>query len=53
MLAGGLNAENCLLALRLPVAGLDFNSGLESTPGIKDAAKVQHAFSQIREYHYE
>lgn len=53
MLAGGLNGENCRAALQLPVAGLDFNSGLESAPGIKDAAKIQYAFSQIREYHYE
>ncbi len=53
MLAGGLNSENCTLALTLPVAGLDFNSGLETAPGIKDAAKIQHAFSQIRDFHYE
>ncbi len=53
MLAGGLNAANCSAALTLPVAALDFNSGLESAPGIKDAAKIQSAFSQIREFHYE
>ncbi|WP_333608073.1 bifunctional indole-3-glycerol-phosphate synthase TrpC/phosphoribosylanthranilate isomerase TrpF [Arsukibacterium sp.] len=53
MLAGGLSADNCRDALALPVAGLDFNSGLESAPGIKDAAKIQSAFSQIREFHHE
>ncbi|MDX1391218.1 MAG: bifunctional indole-3-glycerol-phosphate synthase TrpC/phosphoribosylanthranilate isomerase TrpF [Rheinheimera sp.] len=53
MLAGGLSCANCQQALQLPVAGLDFNSGLEVSPGIKDAAKIQHAFSQIREFHYE
>lgn len=53
MLAGGLNPDNCSAALRQPVAGLDFNSGLESAPGIKDAGKIQHAFAKIREFHYE
>lgn len=53
MLAGGLNSDNCSAALKLPVAALDFNSGLESAPGIKDAAKIQSAFTQIREFHYE
>lgn len=53
MLAGGLNQDNCLTAAKLPVAGLDFNSGLESAPGIKDAAKIQSAFTLLREFHYE
>ena len=53
MLAGGLNGENCSAALKLPIVGLDFNSGLESAPGVKDASKIQHAFSQIRNFHYE
>ncbi|MDP2715390.1 bifunctional indole-3-glycerol-phosphate synthase TrpC/phosphoribosylanthranilate isomerase TrpF [Rheinheimera sp.] len=53
MLAGGLNSDNCLAAARLPVAGLDFNSGLETAPGIKDAAKIRSAFTLLREFHYE
>lgn len=53
MLAGGLNKENCLAAARSPVAGLDFNSGLETAPGIKDAARIRSAFTQLREFHYE
>lgn len=53
MLAGGLNNDNCLAAAKLPVAGLDFNSGLESAPGIKDAAKIRSAFTQLREFHHE
>jgi indole-3-glycerol phosphate synthase/phosphoribosylanthranilate isomerase len=53
MLAGGLNHENCVVAAKLPVAGLDFNSGLESAPGIKDAAKIRSAFTLLREFHYE
>uniref|UniRef100_UPI00404840C7 bifunctional indole-3-glycerol-phosphate synthase TrpC/phosphoribosylanthranilate isomerase TrpF n=1 Tax=Rheinheimera sp. TaxID=1869214 RepID=UPI00404840C7 len=53
MLAGGLTPDNCLAAAALPVAGLDFNSGLESAPGIKDAAKIRSAFTLLREFHYE
>lgn len=53
LLAGGLNSDNCLAAARLPVSGLDFNSGLESAPGIKDAAKIRSAFTQLREFHHE
>ncbi|MEH8018181.1 bifunctional indole-3-glycerol-phosphate synthase TrpC/phosphoribosylanthranilate isomerase TrpF [Rheinheimera muenzenbergensis] len=53
MLAGGLNGDNCLAAAQMPVAGLDFNSGLESAPGIKDAAKIRSAFTLLREFHYE
>lgn len=50
MLAGGLNPDNVSLALGLPIAGLDLNSGLESAPGIKDADKVALAFERIREF---
>ncbi|OEY71092.1 bifunctional indole-3-glycerol phosphate synthase/phosphoribosylanthranilate isomerase [Rheinheimera salexigens] len=53
MLAGGLNTDNVSCALKLAVAGLDFNSGLESAPGIKDPAKIQSTFLQIREFNYE
>jgi indole-3-glycerol phosphate synthase/phosphoribosylanthranilate isomerase len=53
MLAGGLTPDNCLAAATLPVAGLDFNSGLETAPGIKDAAKIRSAFTLLREFHHE
>lgn len=53
MLAGGLTPDNCLTAATLPVAGLDFNSGLETAPGIKDAAKIRSAFTLLREFHHE
>lgn len=37
---GGLNPDNCVEAAKTGCAGLDFNSGVESQPGIKDASKL-------------
>ncbi|MEE1979243.1 bifunctional indole-3-glycerol-phosphate synthase TrpC/phosphoribosylanthranilate isomerase TrpF [Shewanella xiamenensis] len=48
MLAGGLNADNAARANAQGFYGLDFNSGLETAPGIKSAEKIQAAFSQLR-----
>ncbi|UWG66785.1 bifunctional indole-3-glycerol-phosphate synthase TrpC/phosphoribosylanthranilate isomerase TrpF [Shewanella xiamenensis] len=48
MLAGGLNADNAARANTQGFYGLDFNSGLETAPGIKSAEKIQAAFSQLR-----
>lgn len=48
MLAGGLNIENCAQAARLGCAGLDFNSGVESQPGLKDADKIAAVFQTLR-----
>lgn len=53
MLAGGLNPDNVAQALRLPVAGLDLNSGLESAPGIKDHTKLAAAFTAIRHFDFQ
>ncbi|MBV7315040.1 bifunctional indole-3-glycerol-phosphate synthase TrpC/phosphoribosylanthranilate isomerase TrpF [Shewanella sp. NIFS-20-20] len=50
MLAGGLNAENAHQAAAAGFKGLDFNSGLESQPGIKDKNKIFAAFAQLRQY---
>ncbi|MCG9755770.1 bifunctional indole-3-glycerol-phosphate synthase TrpC/phosphoribosylanthranilate isomerase TrpF [Shewanella insulae] len=50
MLAGGLNAGNACDAARQGFYGLDFNSGLESAPGIKDAELIKQAFTALREY---
>lgn len=41
MLAGGLSAENVVQAAQLGCRGLDFNSGVESAPGKKDANQLQ------------
>ncbi|MDR7342603.1 indole-3-glycerol phosphate synthase/phosphoribosylanthranilate isomerase [Pantoea alhagi] len=50
LLAGGLSADNCVLAAQLGCAGLDFNSGVESAPGIKDADKIAAVFQTLRAY---
>lgn len=50
LLAGGLGADNCVAAAQLGCAGLDFNSGVESAPGIKDAEKIASVFRTLRAY---
>ncbi len=50
LLAGGLGADNCVEAAQLGCAGLDFNSGVESAPGIKDASKIAAVFKTLRAY---
>ncbi|WP_154115689.1 bifunctional indole-3-glycerol-phosphate synthase TrpC/phosphoribosylanthranilate isomerase TrpF [Vibrio cincinnatiensis] len=50
MLAGGITPDNVKLAASIGCLGVDLNSGVESEPGKKDAAKLQQAFSAIREY---
>ncbi|OZI13858.1 bifunctional indole-3-glycerol phosphate synthase/phosphoribosylanthranilate isomerase [Sodalis-like symbiont of Philaenus spumarius] len=50
MLAGGLAADNCIAAARLGCAGLDFNSGVESAPGVKDHQKLATVFQTLRAY---
>ncbi|MFT4465348.1 MAG: bifunctional indole-3-glycerol-phosphate synthase TrpC/phosphoribosylanthranilate isomerase TrpF [Sodalis sp. (in: enterobacteria)] len=50
ILAGGLAADNCGAAARLGCAGLDFNSGVESAPGIKDHHKLATVFQTLRAY---
>ncbi|AUX72839.1 bifunctional indole-3-glycerol-phosphate synthase TrpC/phosphoribosylanthranilate isomerase TrpF [Erwinia pyrifoliae] len=48
LLAGGLSADNCVVAAQQGCAGLDFNSGVESAPGIKDAAKMASVFQTLK-----
>ncbi|MGF0788379.1 bifunctional indole-3-glycerol-phosphate synthase TrpC/phosphoribosylanthranilate isomerase TrpF, partial [Klebsiella pneumoniae] len=50
MLAGGLGADNCVEAAKSGCAGLDFNSGVESQPGMKDASKLASVFQTLRAY---
>jgi len=53
-LAGGLNSDNINLALsqltNLDLFGLDLNSGVETSPGIKSSEKLKQVFTQIRNY---
>ncbi|QSX35922.1 bifunctional indole-3-glycerol-phosphate synthase TrpC/phosphoribosylanthranilate isomerase TrpF [Shewanella sedimentimangrovi] len=50
MLAGGLNPANAAEAAGAGFRGLDFNSGLESAPGVKDPALIAAAFAALRRY---
>lgn len=53
-LAGGLNQNNINQALQQltehELFGIDLNSGVESSPGIKSSEKLNHVFTQIRNY---
>ncbi|EQD90010.1 N-(5'phosphoribosyl)anthranilate (PRA) isomerase family protein [Helicobacter pylori SouthAfrica50] len=50
MLAGGLNLNNAQKALKIKALGLDFNSGLEISPGIKNKGKIKRLARILREY---
>lgn len=51
ILAGGLNPANVQAAVRFvqPYA-IDINSGVESSPGIKDHHKLRQLFEQVKEF---
>ena len=46
-LAGGINPENVRKAIELGVYGIDVCSGIESSPGKKDHAKMKKLFDNI------
>ena len=50
VLLAGLSPDNCVEAAKTGCAGLDFNSGVESQPGIKDASKLASVFKTLRAY---
>lgn len=50
MLAGGLNLDNIQKALKIKALGLDFNSGLEISPRIKNKDKIKRLARILREY---
>lgn len=50
ILAGGLTINNCAQAATLGCLGLDFNSGVEIRPGIKDHKKIKKIFQILRNY---
>jgi len=50
MLAGGLSPANIKTAANSGYYGLDVNSGVESSPGVKDSDKINELMSTIRNY---
>lgn len=48
ILAGGINPQNIKSALATNVIGVDLNSGVEASPGIKDKQKITAVFEQIK-----
>lgn len=50
MLAGGLAPQNIKQAASCGFIGLDVNSGVESSPGVKDLVQIKKLMQQIREY---
>ncbi|ADP67781.1 bifunctional indole-3-glycerol phosphate synthase/phosphoribosylanthranilate isomerase [Buchnera aphidicola str. JF98 (Acyrthosiphon pisum)] len=48
ILAGGINLKNCITASKLKCSGLDLNSGVEISPGIKDCKKIKSIFQKLR-----
>lgn len=50
LLAGGLEPEDISILKAMPLRGLDFNSGLESTAGIKSEKKLEQLQKQLKEH---
>ena len=50
ILAGGLKLKNIFKASTLGFYGLDFNSGLEKMPGVKDSKKIIQAFNILKNF---
>ena len=51
MLSGGLTKDNVAQALSMTRApGIDISSGVESTPGVKDSAKMNAFFDAVDEW---
>ena len=46
-LAGGINPDNAITAVKLGVYGIDVCSGIESEPGKKDLKKMKKLFENI------
>lgn len=49
-LAGGINPDNVIDALKVNVYGIDVCSGIESEPGKKDHQKMKQLFKKVYEF---
>lgn len=47
IVAGGIGAENAAEVMQLGFAGVDMNSKLETSPGIKSAERIHQAFAAL------
>ncbi|WP_121145189.1 bifunctional indole-3-glycerol-phosphate synthase TrpC/phosphoribosylanthranilate isomerase TrpF [Orbus hercynius] len=52
ILAGGISPDNAQQAIETGVLGLDVNSGVEISPGVKDHHKIAQLFAVLRNYPY-
>lgn len=50
LLAGGINLENIERALQQNCLGVDLNSGVEQSRGVKDPEKLHQIFEKIRQF---
>ena len=51
ILAGGLSPDNCIEAINaVEPFGIDVNSGVEISPGLKDHKKINELFRKIKEW---
>lgn len=48
IIAGGITPENARAAAAVGAFALDVNSGVESSPGVKDAARISALFDALR-----
>jgi indole-3-glycerol phosphate synthase/phosphoribosylanthranilate isomerase len=48
IVAGGITPENASVAAAVGAFALDVNSGVESSPGVKDAARISALFDALR-----
>ena len=47
ILAGGISPDNAEQAIQQGCLGVDLNSGVESSPGVKDKAQIHLVFQKI------
>lgn len=50
ILAGGISPDNIVQAVQQGCVGVDLNSGIEISAGVKDPVKLQQVFEQILKY---